>query len=324
MYYKPTSSIDENKLTIPVVEVFEIASHKTSLFNNFPATGLQVSIWPQDNPWKRANDKAAYQVTWNVILSGMQIAIIVVSIIRLNQWALSDTGLLAIGPACIILEAISAVLRSACTFVDPFLSFRVIPMPAADIIITVHLPFQLSCGILLTFYWAETLTKNKIKAVPFVSEYKKTAFFVIALLFGGEIATSAARALTAITVVNSVYFTLALYVLVAGALTVSYVICAVQIRNRLSESKAPRRSIRNLTIRLVLSTTGYVMFIILTILLIPYLATPWGWKICLNLIFFSTNITGILQVYSFVPPRAYSSHNSNSKRVLATVSSSVL
>ena len=309
MYYRRIG-YDEPKLTIPVVEAFEQFKPSTSLHNHFPASAeIQVSLWPQENRWKKANDHGAFQIVWNVILSAMQVAIILIGLLRLQLWASSEAGLLAIGPTCIILECISSAIRCAETFVDPFLSFRTMPSPVGETLITTSFPFQFASGILLTFYWAETLMKNKIKAAPFVSEYKKSAITVVVLLFLFEIATSTARGILPIASLNPVYFSQALYVIVAAGLTVSYTICAIQIRNRLSASNAPRRSIRNLTLRFLMSTSGYIMFVILVILLIPYLGEPWGWKIILNLTFLAADITALLQVYSFIPPKGVSSHS---------------
>jgi len=302
MYYTEYK-FDEGKLTVPVVEVYEAFKSAASLHKHFPPEGVQVCLWPEPNDWKKANDVQGFQVAWNAVLSAMQVAIIGIGLLRLNMWARSETGLYAIGPMCILLECISSAIRCACTFVDPFMSFRVMPAQAAEVLVTVAFPFQFACGILLTFYWAETLTKNKIMAAPFVSEYKKSALLVIAILFVCEIITSATRTALPITSFNPVYFSQALYVIVAAALTVSYIICAVQIRNRVASTNAPKRSLRNLTIRFTISTVGYVMFIVLIILSIPYMGKPWGWKILFNLIFFSVNITGLLQIYSFVPPK---------------------
>lgn len=312
--YFPHVHFDESKLVVPVVEVYEEFKKPGSLHSSFPASGsLAVSIWPQENAWKKANDASAFQLTWNVLLSAMQVAIIAIGLLRLRLWASSETGLFAIGPTCIILECISSVLRCVATFVDPFMSFRVLPSPYAETFITASYPFQFTSGILLSFYWTETLLHNKIQATPFISEYKKSSITAIIVLFVCEIATSATRTAVVHTAFNPIYFSQALYVIVSAALTIAYIVCAVQIYRRLSASNAPKRSLRNLTLRFMLSTGGYIMFIILVILLIPYLGYPWGWKILLNLMFLSSNFTGLLQVYSFVPPNTNTSNSRSSK-----------
>lgn len=306
MYYTRIG-FDEMRLTVPVVEAFEKFKLPKSLHkfkSRMPASGIQVAILPEENQWKKANDVTAFQVTFNVILSLLEVAIILIAIYRLSLWVrFSASGLVAIGPVCLLLEMISAILRFACTVVDPFLTFRTMPSPFGDILITMFLPFQLASGILLTFYWAETLTTNKVSAVPFISEHKVICLIVIAILFIGEIASASSRSVTAISSFNPVYVSQAFYVIVAAILTICYVACAIQISRRLSRSSVSKASLRALNLRFTISTSGYIAFIILNILLVVYFGAPWGFKIIFNLVFLFSNLTGLLQVYSFVPPQ---------------------
>lgn len=306
MYYTRIG-FDESLLTVPVVESFELFQSKGSLYkfkNKVPAEGLPVSILAQENLWKKANDVVGFQIFFNVLLTSMEFVIIVIAIFRLSQWIqYSSSGLKAIGPVCLILELIAGILRFSYTIVDPFNTFRAMPSPFCNVLITAFIPFQLSVGILLTFFWAEALTTNKVEAVPFISEHKVACFVVIALLFIGEIICDVVRVLLPVARLNPVYFTQAFYVIISLILTVCFIICAVQISARLPRSKTSKTAIRALTLRFVLSTGGYISFIILTIMLVPWFGEPWGWKIILNLIFLSSNVTGLLQVYSFIPPQ---------------------
>jgi len=306
MYYIK-QGFNESRINMPVIEAFESFKAANSLKRHLSSTStIQVSIWPQENLWKKANDVIAFQIVCNVILSSMQVAIIVIGIIRLAAWFHStSSSLISIGPVCIVLEMISAILRSAQTFVDPFLTFRTMPTPPSSNLITSPLPFQFAAGILLSFYWAETLNRSKLKTTPFISEYKRSAIAVIIVLFLGEIITSAIRITIPITGTNvASYITEVFYVIVAAGLTASYAVCAYQTYLRLSTSgvSSSSRAIRNLTLRILISTSGYVLFIILAILLVPFYGNPWGWKIVLNTMFFAENVTGVLQVYSFIPP----------------------
>jgi hypothetical protein len=318
MYYLRVG-FDERQLTIPVIEAHERFKNEKSLLKHLSAEGMQVAIWPEENAWKTVNDKTGVQVAFNVVLSLMELAIMLLAIHRLNQWSIySPSGLRAVGPVCIMLELAAATFRFLATVVDPFYSFRIIPHPFCDILITINLPFQFACGILLTFYWSETLRKSKIQASPFISEYKIAAYVVIGVLFVGELVCTAAREALPISAFNPAYVSQAFYVIVAAFLTVSYIICAYQISQRLKSAKASKRSIRSLTLRFTLSTSGYILFIILTILLIPFFGEPWGFKLILNFVFLSANISGFLQVWGFIPPelmhvsrRGRSTHSSS-------------
>jgi hypothetical protein len=291
---------DQKGLTVPCVEIFQSTSVPGSIAKNFPAEGLEVSIWPQENKWKTANDKTAFQVFFNVFNSACELLIISISIIRLSQWFRDpETKILSIGPICITLELVSAVLKLAYTIVDPFWTFRMMPDNAASVMLTVSLPFQFSSGILLAFFWAETLSANRVKASPFVSEYKKSAFVVIAILFIGEISTDVARLVIGVSSFNPSFISQAFYAVTAAVLTVCYVICAVKILKRLGTINQRKRYVRNMTLRFVGSTVGYVAFIILIILLIPLISYPWPFKLLLNLMFVAANGSALLQVYSF-------------------------
>lgn len=299
---------DERKLTIPVLEAYESYSGKTSLdtfikAGRMSSAGLEITAYPQENQWKKMNDRTGVQIFFNVTHSFMEIAILLIAAHRLSLWIrFSASGLLSIGPVCICLESVAAALRLANTIVDPFASFRTLPTPFSEILFTAYLPFQFAAGILLTFFWAETLTSHKVQAVPFISEYKVSCFIAIFILFAGEIISNTIRSLYPVTAFNPVYICEAFYVIVALVLTVCYLLCARQISQRLKRSRASKTHIRWLSIRFAMSTGGYIVFIILVIFLIPFFGTPWGWKIIFNLVYVCSNTTALIQVWAFVPP----------------------
>lgn len=297
---------DESKLNIPVIEAYESFSEPESLHNfrsRMPPGGIEVTIHPEENKWKTMNDRSGVQVFFNLLHSFMEIAILTIAAHRLSLWIrFSSSGLVSIGPVCIALESIAAALRLANTCVDPFVSFRTMPTPFSEILFTAYLPFQFSAGILLTFFWAETLTSHKVQAVPFISEYKVSCFIAITILFLGEIISSTIRSIYPVTSFNPIYICEAFYVIVAIILTVCYLLCATQISERLRRARSSKQHIRWLSFRFALSTGGYIIFIILVILLIPFFGTPWGFKLIFNLVYVCSNTTAILQVWVFVPP----------------------
>lgn len=297
---------DERRLTIPTIEAYEKFSGKDSLYqfrNRIPPEGIYVEIRPQENKWKKMNDKSGVQLFFNVLLSGLEVAILMIAIHRISLWIqFSPSGLLGIGPVCIFLESIAAMLRLSNTIVDPFVSFRTMPVPFSELLITAYLPFQLSSGILLTFFWAETLTSHKVQAVPFISEHKVSCFIAIAILFIGEIVCSTLRSVYPITTFNPVYVSEAFYVIVCITLTVCYLLCAYQIAQRLKRSRAAKHHVRWLSLRFALSTGGYIVFVIGVICLIPLFGNPWAFKIIFNLLYLCSNVTGLIQVWSFLPP----------------------
>lgn len=322
MYYLDYG-VDERELVIPVVEVYERFKGANSLWRRFDESGVAIRLWPEENMWKKANDASAFQIVCNVVLSALQMGIIATGAVRLLSWHHSAAGLYAIGPVCIFLECVASAIRCGATFVDPFLTFRTMPATPGLILITAAFPFQLSCGILLTFYWSETLHSNKISAAPFISEYRKSAITAVVVLFICELVTSTTRVTLRVAErFNPAYFSQALYVIVAIALTISYIACAVQIHRRVknASSSPPRKFLRNLTLRFTLSTAGYILLVSVIISSIWAIGYPWGWKICFNLLFLAANITGSLQIYSFVPPRGKRSSNSGGSTPASQVS----
>lgn len=305
-------------LTIPVVEIFQVVSNTKYPLSKMLSKdgGLEVSLWPQENEWKVANDKTGFQVTLNLFVCLWAIGIICVGLLRLNEWW-SGPGwrFVTIGTVCIVLELISAVLRIALCIVDPFWSFRILSDPAQNILITANLPFTFAAGILLTFFWAETLKSQRIRASPFISEYRKIAIGVVIFLFVAEITTAIVRwKLASYSAFNPTWITQALYVITSIVLTICYVICAVKIRERLREIGGNKKQkVRNMTMRFVGSTVGYLSFSVFLIALIPCLNYPWAFKCLLNGVAIASNFWSTLQVYSFRPPRRRSgtSHSSH-------------
>jgi hypothetical protein len=298
---------DQKSLNVPVVEVYQFKTAKKSLYEamkNHLSTGLPVTIWPQTNEWKTCNENA-FQAVWNVILSFMEILILMVAFKRLHEWwEAPRLSVVSIGPICIILEVISALIRLAYTSVDPFWSYRMLPDLGSQILMTAHLPFMFSSGILLTFFWAETLLTTRIKVSPFISEYRKSAFAVIAMLFVLEIACTTARLLVPVTSFNPGYLVQVFYVLVAIVLTVCYLVCAIQLARRLQAISKRKVYIRQMALRFSISTSGYILIIITIALSLAFISNPWGRKILSNGLFLGANLTALLQVYSFRPPTA--------------------
>lgn len=317
-------------LTIPVVEIFQVvADTKQPLSKSIPDQGMEVSLWPEENAWKVANDKTGFQVTMNLFICLWAIIIVGIGILRLNQWW-SGPGwrFITIGTVCIGFEIISAALRIALCIVDPFWSFRIISDPAQNILITVNLPFTFAAGILLTFFWAETLKSQRIRASPFISEYRKSAITVIIVLFVAEITTAILRwKLASYSAFNPTWVSQALYAITAIVLTICYIICAVKIREKLREIGGnKKRKIRNMTLRVAGSTFGYLAFTCFLIALIPCLNYPWAFKFLLNGVAISSNFWSTLQVYSFQPPRrrsgaSQSSHGTDEGHSVASLKS---
>jgi hypothetical protein len=317
MYYITGES--QADLTIPVVELFEPEKKQGTVTMEATKMGsLEVRIWAMENQWKKANEVTAFQVTWNVILSLFELAIIALCIVRLWDWYfVLGFSFFSIGPLCIFIELIGTLVRLSNTIVDPFFSMRTMTIIPGMILMTASFPFFFTTGILLTFYWAESLSSYKVQASPFIADYKKSAAVVIVLLFIGEFSTSSIRATTNTKGrFSPAYISQAFYIIVAVALIVCYLVCAYKITKKLQlYNKTRKRFVRDMTLRFGVSTAGYVMFVVFVIASIPLIVMPWGYKVVLNLITFAANFAAILQVYGLAPPRSKHVKTSSSSKI---------
>lgn len=294
---------DQSTLTIPVVEVFQAVTAQHQLIDRVAEApnGLAVRIWPETNQWKVTNETSGFHITVMAIHCAMEMAIVIVAGLRLFRW---NGPLLSIGPVCLILLIVSAVVRFAETFLDPALTYRVIaPCELAASLVIAHAPFFFSSGILLCFYWAECLKSSKVKATPFISDYKWPAIIVIATLFIAQIVCSALWQIVGAHNFNPLTIVLALYTIVSVVLTVCYIICSVNVYRRL-QSKSVQRAAETIktAFRFALSTSGYVIFAICIILQYPFSGIPWPYKILINIAVFGMNLASILQVTGYSNP----------------------
>lgn len=309
MYY--ITGQDQMPLNIPVVEVFQPTGAPNQILELVEQNGgLYAAIWPQDNEWKHVNETVAFHLIASIINSVLELAIILIAIWRIFCWWRSGAHLIGIAPVCILLYLISASVFFAATFLDPATTYRIYSFRTSMVLLLGGLPFFFSAGILLTYFWAETLNAAKVQATPFISEYKWPAAVTIFVLFAAEISCTAALITVPVSSFNPAYVTEVINVIVAITLTVCYVMCAVKIAKRLGEgsktsksTSSKKRNVRSMAWRFAASTSGYIVFVILMFLEIPYVEKPWPFKIILHLIYLAVNFSSLLQVWSFKAPK---------------------
>lgn len=155
---------ERKSIHIPVFEVV-FGLPGTLLLPTLP-NGSWISVRPSYySPWKGVAD-SPFQLIWNLILSFMEIAIIVIAVLRLRQFYIASEidgqplGLFSPALLCTSFECVGALLRLAYTCVDPFESYRLLPYSVATIGTTISLPFTLSAGIVLTFFCTSNLMRS--------------------------------------------------------------------------------------------------------------------------------------------------------------------
>jgi hypothetical protein len=303
---------DRHLLKIPVFEI--VVRRETHEFFSLPM-GSPIAIHPQPNQfYKVANTK--FQLIFNLILSFFEIGIIAVGSYRIYQFWIYGSGKLyiSIGPICLSLEIVGAFLRLIYTIVDPFYTYRMLTERASSVLISISWPFTLSAGILLTFFWAEALSRSSVQAKPFISVYRVPAIVVVVCLFLIEIICSALRVtLNGKVSFSPNYVSTFVYFVISIALIVCYIWTAIAVARRLNsmEHVKARRSIVNMTIRVGVSSLGYIIFAACMILFLFVASRPWGLTIIMNMAFLGHNFAAMMQVVALRPNVARVSSSSN-------------
>lgn len=167
---------NRNSINFPVCEIYVIKKiNVTALPDN-----TYVRVQFDENPWKKIKDGPFYPIM-NSVTSLWELAIVLLGIYRINQFYNYDQhfSLLSIGPLCLALEIIASGIRFGHTLLDPFYSARMYSSVAQGVLVTVHLPFALASGILLTFYCAYT-PNPKVQGANF------THFSIFFFFFVGQ------------------------------------------------------------------------------------------------------------------------------------------
>jgi uncharacterized membrane protein len=151
-------TIDGSDRTLLKIPVFELVTRKdTDPIVVLPLNSY-ISIHPQPNRFMFPA-RGKFQLAFNLIQSFLELAIIFMGAYRLRQFWHFSSGkfyFMSIGPICIMLEIVGAILRLIYTSVDPFYTYRMLPDKASIVLITISFPFTLNAGILLTFFCTQT------------------------------------------------------------------------------------------------------------------------------------------------------------------------
>lgn len=160
---------------------------------------------------------------------------------------------------------------------------------------------------------AETLRQSKVSASPFISDYRLAAIIVVVMLFVMELATILARTFVPPNNrrVDPVIFALILYLGVGLVLAGCYIACCVAITRRIQASGSRRKEqIKKMNIRFTLSSSGYILLVILEILIYA-LRNPWQPQILWFALYWTLNWTATLQVIALRPVSPSHSSNTN-------------
>lgn len=169
---------------------------------------------------------------------------------------------------------------------------------------------------------AETLRSTKIKATPFISEYRIAALIICVLLFVVEAIIDYFRITAPSSSFSHIIITIVIYLLVSLALTVCYIICCYSILKRVTKMVSGRaKRVRKMSLRFVMSSTGYILIVLFELLIYGVHTRPWGPQIVYNLLFASLALTTTLQVWALKPINTRKSSHSSGGTVSQALSS---
>ena len=140
---------ERRSITVPVAESY--ANKKINV--TWIPDGTYVEMHLDYNRYVSIKTSAYFPVM-NSLVSLWEWCILLLAAYHLYLFSRVQTSFswLSIGPLCLILEMCGLAIRFATTIVDPFYSNRLLPSKAMTILYSLHMPFLISSGILLTFY----------------------------------------------------------------------------------------------------------------------------------------------------------------------------
>lgn len=156
---------------------------------------------------------------------------------------------------------------------------------------------------------AESLSKSNIKALPFISKYKWAATISVLVIFLIEIVCNILR-VTLLLAFAPVYISTAMLFIVTFTLVVCYLSAAIRIGRRIGHHG--KSVIRRMTLRIALSSLGYIIIIIAAIVFAAVYHYVWGRSMPLNAIFVGFNLASIMQVLALKPIQHSSSQEKHS------------
>jgi uncharacterized protein YacL len=182
------------------------------------------------------------------------------------------------------------------------------PNVVNNLFLTGSWPFALTATLLISFYWQELITKNRVQVSLFVRKLKIPFWIIVALIFAMEFTSSMLRGLYyplgALTTLTGV-----VYIVSSIAISLLYFISGGRIVQALKKSAAARvekvpTKLTKTTERVVASGSLMVIFaiIVAVIGLSDILYIPWGFWSAWFSVTILLNINSVLQVAAFNVP----------------------
>jgi hypothetical protein len=223
-----------------------------------------------------------------------------------------STGLrFNIAQICLLIELIANMFRLIYLSLDPIYAGRIFLAHQAHMMITISWPLTIITTLLITLYWLELLTQNRVRVPGFLSSLRWPFVGVSLLMVALELATSISRALSlgqlsTLTLVSGI-----LYAIILAATTLLFFIVGTrtlkQLRDggKIASQNATAKRILSKTTKLVMASGGFSVLWIVGTLLSTIRQIFWdyrGYYVSWSIVFTGLLGISITQILSFTPP----------------------
>eukprot|EP01122_Echinamoeba_exundans_P015228 TRINITY_DN7133_c0_g1_i1.p1 TRINITY_DN7133_c0_g1~~TRINITY_DN7133_c0_g1_i1.p1 ORF type:complete len:558 (+),score=65.63 TRINITY_DN7133_c0_g1_i1:155-1675(+) len=182
-------------LTFPVVEIGYRASAEIVEMvekNNSLIVAVDIGDF---NIW-RSIRRGGAQTAWQAIFTLWAGAVCVSALIKLIGFVRAKGIQFNIAQICLSIELICNLYRMIYFALDPIYAGRLFLAYQAHMMLTISWPFTIITTLLITLYWLELLTKNRVLVPTFLSFLKWPFLGVSLFMVALELGTSIARALS--------------------------------------------------------------------------------------------------------------------------------
>jgi hypothetical protein len=201
---------------------------------------------------------------------------------------------------CLILEIIGCALRLV-AIADPQGINRVFPRVANTMLLLLHFPFALIPAILLTFFWLEALSNQKVIVTKPIEKMKVPLIVLCVFLILLELLTAGLRA-SSLGIQYEMNMTIiVVYAVVSLALLIFYTTVAIKVLIRIHNSESRKLRLRTIMTRILATAVALLLFIIAMVASIQMILVPLTFAIYIFLFFMFINLIVLCTILTFMP-----------------------
>jgi len=217
---------------------------------------------------------------------------------------------------CLLIEAITNLIRATYCAIDPITSQNIFSFQVQRLLTYVTVPWSLATSVLITLFWAESLSGTTTK-IEFLSRFKVHFIVFLVLSIMLELFTSIVHAfrLSVVRIPIAEFaavlgmcsqLVVALFFMTFGAKVIKLLRMGQKMSGNTSFSR--RVHLTRMTKRLIGSGVGMTLFVLSALgTLTPLWFSPNGLFLIFAGMYFALQITSVFQIFAFILPPSKSS-----------------